>query len=300
MFRFNVSLPQINTETQSKHREHRGFSLWPLCFLCALCVRSPFHYSQLSKSLPSRPQHRLDLLLIGRVMRVAVACDLLPLVAEQVSEAMQLRLPFFTARAVSSPTSFNLAPRFYAGAHKPAHAAFKPTPPTLCLFIGSFMSDARAPFEIQILRQFVEHVARAGFERAHLWMSGQFFVSIGVKTGANHGAGLKREKHHARETLVNLHGMKEMYDRMLDVRFEHLLQVARGHAQHYVETIETPRDEMMRDETGRICAFVRLMIKRERDGAFAFKRVIDRHQIGHTERDERESACAFDERDHAH
>src|SRR5205085_12378339 len=163
---------------------------------------------------PSFLSHPSSLFFCG-IAQIEIAGDLFPFIAEQLGEAVQLRLPLFAARAISGPTIFHLALRLDACALKLPHGAFKTTTPALRLFRRGFMPDACAAFEIQILGQFVEHVPRAGFERAHLWVIRQFTIRIFVEAGTYDGAGFEREKQDARKTLMHLHRMQEVYQRML-------------------------------------------------------------------------------------
>src|SRR2546421_13020564 len=87
---------------------------------------------------------------------------------------------------------------------------------------------------------------------------------------------------------------------MCDVRLELLLRVGRGEGRGGGGAWEWARHEIVGDEGGGVRALFGLMIKRERDDAFALQRAIDGDEIRHAERDEREPARTFDERDEAH
>src|SRR5215208_5676318 len=108
-------------------------------------------------------------------------------------------------------------------------------------------------------------MARGGFERSHFRMIARFSVSLVIKTGANDGADFERQKENAREAFVNFDRMKIVYDRMLNVRFEKFLEIARGHPQRYLKTVKTPRDKVVRDESRDVRAFLGLVIKRDGD-----------------------------------
>ena len=86
-------------------------------------------------------------------------------------------------------------------------------------------------------------------------------VRLAVQAAFHHRADLQHQEQHARQALVNFHGMKIMDDRMLDVAFQQALQIPRGGGENALQPLELAPAEMVAQEARRVRAALGLMVK---------------------------------------
>src|SRR6185369_2825075 len=94
--------------------------------------------------------------------------------------------------------------------------------------------------------------------------------------------------------------MKVVNDRMLYVRFKHLLKVARGCSKIWGQTRQLSCGEMIGYEPDHICAAFCLMVESKRGGPLALKRAVYGYEICDGKRDQAKARACFDDGNHAH